>query len=223
MLSLGGELGEGAGQRSWSGRPPKARPKMPRGRCPAHLRPPGRCKGWRGVKSVPAGDKCIVSSRTTSLMLSPVPGDQSDPPPWGTRSRLPVVVLGQSSVSGSLPRHAGSGGQQRLGAPFPPGTGMDRPGSWRESPQSPSRRLRREKSKPSSPRYSKWTLMGRKRLERKALAFAGLAGFAEEKWLPPTSPLPLSATRRFVKRGMRVPKVMYYPKRKILVMVPSER
>lgn len=118
MLSLGGELGEGAGQRSWSGRPPKARPKMPGGRCPAHLRPPGRCKGWRGVKSVPAGDKCIVSSRTTSLMLSPVPGDQSDPPPWGTRSRLPVVVLGQSSVSGSLRAQEGSSGS---GLPFHPG------------------------------------------------------------------------------------------------------
>lgn len=41
--------------------------------------------------------------------------------------------------------------------------------------------------------------MGRKRLERKALALAGLAGFAEERWLPPTSPLPLSATQQVCK------------------------
>lgn len=45
MLNLGEALGEGAGQRSWSDRPPKARPKMTRGRCPARLRPPRRFKG----------------------------------------------------------------------------------------------------------------------------------------------------------------------------------
>lgn len=147
-------------------------------------------KRLAGVKSIPAGDKCIISSRTTCPLLSPVPGDQSDPSPWGTRSCLPVVVLGQSSDSGSLPQRAGSGGQQLHGVPIPPGTGMDRPGPWGESPLSPSRRLRREKSKPSTPRYSKWTLMDRKRLEQKVLVFAGLAGFAEEKRLPPTPPPP---------------------------------
>lgn len=154
-------------------------------------------------------------------MLSPAPGDQSDPTPWGTGSRLPVVVLlGQSSGSGSLPGRTGSGRQQLHGVPIPPGTGMDRPGPWRESPLSPSLRLRREKSKPSSPRYSKWTRMGRKRLERKALAFAGLDGFAEERWPPPTSPLPLRATQQVCKERDASFESYVLPRRKVLVMVP---
>lgn len=81
---------------------------------------------------------------------------------------------------------------------MPPGTGMDRPGPVERVSSEPIAEA--PPGKASSPSYSKWTLMGRKRLEQKALAFAGLRGFAEEKWLPPTSPLPLSATRRFVKR-----------------------
>lgn len=184
MLSLGGALGEGAGQLSWSGHPPKAMLKMTRGRCSARFRPPRRSKGWRGgagVKSVPLGTSassaperplpCLALSgeiRVThfSGVLAPDPLSSC----WANRLAL-----------GRCPGARAQEGSSCTGLPIPPGTGMDRPGPWRESSLSPSRRLRLEKSKPSSPCYSKWTLMGKKRLERKALAFAGLLGFAEEK------------------------------------------
>lgn len=165
MLSLGGALGEGASQPSWSGHPPKAMPKMTRGRCPARFRPPRRSKGWRGVKSVALGTSassaperpfpCLALSREIRVThRSGVPAPASLSSCWANRLAL-----------GRCPGARAQEGSSCTGLPIPPGTGMDPPGPWRESPLSPSRRLRREKSKPSSPCYSKWTLVGKKRLE----------------------------------------------------------
>lgn len=142
-----------------------------------------------GSSPFPLGTSTSTSSRAKSPLPSPVPGAQSDPPPWGPRCpppcsagpvvRLQVVAqahgLRKAATSGSLlPGQVWTGGAHGEG----------------RSPQSPSWRLCPGKSTPSSPRYSEWSLMGRKRLERKALTFAGRPRFAREKWLPPTSPLP---------------------------------
>lgn len=177
--------GCGAGQSSWSGRPPKARPKKPRGRCPA-CRGPSALQRLAGVQvrsrwgqvHPPAPERSLsYLALSREVRVTHHPGV---PAP-----RLPAV-LGHSSGSRSLPRHAGSGRQLHR-VPLLPGQG---PTEKEGSPQNPSWRLRPGKSTPSSPRYSEWSLMGRKRLERKALTFAGRPGFAREKFLPPTSPLP---------------------------------
>lgn len=121
MLSLGGELGEGAGQSSWSGRPPKARPKMPRGRCPVHLRPPGRCKGWRGSSPFPLGTSassaperplsCLALSREIRVTHRPgVPAPASLSSCWANHlslGRCPGARAQEGSSGSGLPFHPG--------------------------------------------------------------------------------------------------------------------
>lgn len=102
--------GWGAGQSSWSGRPPKARPKKPRGRCPA-CRGPSALQRLAGVQvrsrwgqvHPPAPERSLsYLALSREVRVTHHPGV---PAP-----RLPAV-LGHSSGSRSLPRHAGSGRQ----------------------------------------------------------------------------------------------------------------
>lgn len=186
-----GSMGSGTDQSSWSGRPPKARRKKPRGRCSSLSRATGALQRLAGgqVRSrwgqvhPPTPERHLprlALSREFRVIHRP-----------GVPAPCLPAVLGHSSGSRSLPRRTGSGGQLHRLSPSPRDRyGPAGPTKTEGSPQNSSWRLRLGKSTPSSPSSSEWTLMGRKRLERKALAFAGRPRFAREKCLPPTSPLP---------------------------------
>ncbi|MEJ1278272.1 hypothetical protein NN561_009192 [Cricetulus griseus] len=97
------------------------------------------------------------------------------------------AVLGHRFGSRWLLRREGLRGQLHR-VSLLPGTGIDRLGPRRrKGPQSPFL------ESPPGKEYtflSEWTLVGGKRLERKALAFADRPCFSRVKWLPPRSPLP---------------------------------
>lgn len=150
----------------------------------------GSSEAGGGSSPFPLGTSASANSRATSPLPRPVPGVQSDPLPWGPCSPPPcspgpLVWLQVVAQAHGLRRAAAPGSPSPRDRYGPAG-----PTKTEGSPQNSSWRLRLGKSTPSSPSSSEWTLMGRKRLEHKALAFAGRPRFAREKCLPPTSPLP---------------------------------